>query len=120
MSKGISNLKKKYDKRFGNEKVVMLNMFGDLEVWDHPLDFVAGEPAKGVGRMLEILLREMLRNAAEEIGEHFSEDYLDSVLSDLRGNEDISLDNDSPVTWQVMREMSRAVGDWQAETLKNL
>lgn len=65
------------------------------------------------------ILDEMVRQAALEIGFTFDEGCTESVETMLWVNHDIELNDDTPITYQIMNIISEEVAKWKERTKEN-
>ena len=72
-----------------------------------------------MGNNILNVLTEMVNEAAKEIGWEVCEGNVEYVLMTLEAEYGIELNEDSPITWQVMNVLAEVVMEWQKNTKQN-
>lgn len=66
-----------------------------------------------------MVLNEMMYYAAREIGVQHSNENVEQVIMDLYYSHDIELDQDEPVTHELMTAVASTVEEWKVNTKNN-
>lgn len=69
--------------------------------------------------MILLIITEMVNQAAKEIGVPMNNKNVKAVLDDLEYCYGIIINEDAPITWQLMTNINESIFEWQTNMKRN-